>query len=161
MVLSGEGLIICLSWSYYQAGLPNGQVLRGENGAVARVERAQDNGVESIREVLSGSQTMNQGSQKRITIHRPCVHPLQLLQTAASIKSGPGLRGSCSAEALPAPGGLVDMKASIKSQACRSTTIIELIMKLVWVLQGNQGRRMWPLSSLSPDHRNRHISGSG
>jgi hypothetical protein len=53
LVFSGEGLIICLSWSYYQAGLPNGQVLRGENGAVARVGRAQDNGVESIREVLS------------------------------------------------------------------------------------------------------------
>lgn len=60
-----------------------------------------------------GSQTMNQGRKKRIAIHSPCVYPPQLLQTAASIKPGPGLLGSYSVDALPTPGGLVDMKASI------------------------------------------------
>lgn len=59
----------------------------------------------------SGSQTMNQGSQKRIAIHSLVY--LQLLQMAASIKSGPRLCRSSSDDALSAPGGRVHMKASI------------------------------------------------
>lgn len=62
-----------------------------------------------------GSQTMNQGRQKRIAIHSPCAHPLQLLRITPSIKSGPGLLGPYAVDALPVSCGMEAMKVSTES----------------------------------------------
>lgn len=80
-----------LSWSHYRAGLPSGQVLRGEYGAVAGVG-SELNIMEwrAAKRSPPGSRLWIMSVLETLKIHSPPALPLQLLHRAASARSGPG-----------------------------------------------------------------------
>lgn len=86
----GSFWIICLSWSYYQAGLPSRQVLRGEYGAVARVgSKLQKMESRPAERSPPGSRLWIMSFLETLKIHSPPALLLQRLHGAGSALSGP------------------------------------------------------------------------